>query len=82
MHTHTAGIDVRLVSREGLPAHAVPNVPQLGRRVAGSRHKGVEVGRQRQTHDVTGVAREHRGLLTRLDVPQCTGAKSQWLKQL
>lgn len=70
--THTDGVDVRLVACEGLPAHAVPDVPQLDRGVAGSRHEGAQVGRQGQTHDVAAVAREDRGLLTRLDVPQRT----------
>lgn len=79
-HTHTDGVDVRLVACEGLPAHAVPDVPQLDRGVAGPRHKGAEVGRQGQTHDVTAVARENRGLLTRLDVPQCTEAESAELE--
>lgn len=65
------------MAREGLPAHAVPDIPQLDRGVAGSRHKCAEVGRQGQAHDVAGVAREHRGLLTRLNVPQCTGAQRQ-----
>lgn len=80
--THTDGVDVRLVACEGLPAHAVPDVPQLDRGVAGSRHKGAEVGRQGQTHDVAAVARENCSLLTRLDVPQCTGAESAELKTL
>lgn len=62
---------------EGLPAHAVPDVPQFSRSVAGSRDEGTEVRRQGQTHDVTGVARENRGLLTRLNVPQCAGDKGQ-----
>lgn len=35
-HTHTDGVDVRLVACEGLPAHAVPDVPQFDRSVAGS----------------------------------------------
>ena len=75
--THTDGVDVRLVACEGLPAHAVPDVPQFDRGVAGSRHKGAEVGRQGQAHDVAAVAREDRGLLTRLDVPQCTGGRER-----
>lgn len=76
-HTHTDGVDVRLVTRERLPAHAVPDVPQFDRGVAGPRHKGALVGRQRQAHDVAGVAGEHRGLLARLDVPQRTGTKTE-----
>lgn len=76
-HAHTDGVDVRLVAREGLPAHAVPDVPQFDWGVAGSRHKCTEVGRQGQAHDITGVARENRGLLTCLDVPQCTGTETQ-----
>ena len=57
---------------EGLPAHAVPDVPQLGGRVAGPRHEGPEVGAQGQAHHVARVAREGGRLLARLDVPQCT----------
>ncbi len=79
-HTHTDGVDVWLVACEGLPAHAVPDVPQFDRGVAGSRHKGAEVGRQGQTHDVAAVAGENRGLLTRLNVPQRTGAENAELR--
>lgn len=74
--THTDGVDVRLVACEGLPAHAVPDVPQFDRGVAGPWHKGAEVWRQGQTHNVTGVACENRRLLTCLDIPQCTGGES------
>lgn len=63
------------MTRERLPAHAVPDVPQFDRGVAGPRDKGALIGRQGQTHDVAGVAGEHGGLLTRLDVPQCAEAK-------
>lgn len=76
-HTHTDGVDVGLVTREGLPAHAVPDVPQLDRGVAGPRDEGALIRGQGQAHDVAGVAREHRGLLTRLDVPQGTEAKRE-----
>lgn len=76
-HTHTDGVDVGLVTCERLPAHAVPDVPQFDRSVAGPRDKRALIGRQGQAHDVAGVAREHRGLLTRLDVPQCTGTKRE-----
>lgn len=58
------------MTRERLPAHAVPDVPQFDRGVAGPRDKSALIGRQGQAHDVAGVAGEHRGLLTRLDVPQ------------
>lgn len=58
---------------EGLSAHAVPDVPQFDRGVTGSWYEGAEVRWQGQAHDVAAVARENRGLLTRLDVPQCTG---------
>ena len=57
---------------EGLPAHAVPDVPQLGGRIARPRHEGPEVGAQGQAHHVPRVAREDGRLLARLDVPQCT----------
>ena len=43
--THADGVDVGLVAGEGLPTHAVPDVPQLDGGVAGARHKGAEVGR-------------------------------------
>lgn len=76
-HTHTDGVDVGLVTRERLPAHAVPDVPQFDRGVAGPRDKGALIGRQGQAHDVAGVAGKHGGLLTRLDVPQCTEAKRE-----
>lgn len=72
-HTHTDCVDVRLMARERLSAHAVPDVPQLNGGVTGSGHKGAEVWRQGQAHNVTAVARKHRGLLACLDVPQCTG---------
>lgn len=74
-HTHTDGVDVRLMACKGLSAHAVPDVPQFDRGVAGSWYKGAQVGRQGQAHDVTAVARENRGLLTCLNVPQCTEAE-------
>lgn len=76
-HTHADGVDVGLVTRERLPAHAVPDVPQFDRGVAGPRDEGALVGRQGQAHDVAAVAGEHRGLLTRLDVPQRAGAKRE-----
>lgn len=69
---HRHCVDVRDVAGEGLSAHAVPNVPQLGRGVAGSGHKGLVVGAQRQTHDIACVASEGGGLLASLYVPQCT----------
>lgn len=67
--THTDGVDVGLVTRERLPAHAVPDVPELDGGVAGTRQEGVQVRRQRQTHDVSAVSRERSDLLPRLDVP-------------
>lgn len=79
-HTHTDGVDVRLVACESLPAHAVPDVPQFDRGVAGPRHKSAEVRRQGQAHDIASVPRENRGLLARLDVPQCTGAERTVLR--
>lgn len=75
--THTDGVDVRLVACERLPAHAVPDVPQFDRGVAGPRDKSALIGGQGQTHDVAGVAGEHRGLLTCLDVPQCAGDENR-----
>lgn len=65
------GVDVRLVTGEGLLANALANVPQLGRGVAGGRYKAAHVGRQRQRHDIPRVTCEGRALLPRLNVPQC-----------
>lgn len=73
--THGDGVDVGHVAREGLPAHAVPNVPQLGRGVTSSGHKGLEVWAERQTHHVPRVAGEAGGLLACFYVPQCTARK-------
>jgi len=44
----------------------------LGRRVARTGHERATVRRQRQAHDVTGMADEWRRLLTSLYVPQST----------
>lgn len=74
---HRHRVDVGDVSREGLSAHAVPDVPQLGGGVAGPRHEGLVVGTQGQTHDVPRVAGEGGGLLARLDVPQRTSKKKK-----
>lgn len=55
---------------ERLLALAVADVPQLGGRIAGARHEGATVRRQRQRHHVAGVAHEAGRLLAGLDVPQ------------
>lgn len=72
--THADGVDVGLVAGEGLPAHALPHVPQLGRGVAGAGDEQSGVRGEGQAHHVPGVPRERGGLLARLDVPQSTGA--------
>lgn len=55
---------------ERLLALAVPDVPQLGGRVARAGDEGATVRRQRQRHHVAGVAHEGGGLLAGFDVPQ------------
>ena len=74
--THADGVDVGHVTSEGLPAHAVPDIPQLGGRVTGPRHKGLEVRAEGQAHHVPRVARETGGHLASLDVPQSAESKS------
>lgn len=68
--SHSDGIDVTGVSREGLLAGAFPHVPQLGQRVAGSGDEGVHVGGQSQGHAVSNVVGEDHLLLACLQVPQ------------
>lgn len=65
---------------EGLPAHAIADVPQFGGGVTSSRHKGFVVRAKRQTHHIPCVAREAGGLLTCLYVPQCTARKEAAVK--
>lgn len=65
------------MSCEGLPAHAVSDVPQLDRSIASARDEGAHVGGQREGHDVPAVACEGGGLLARLDVPQGTGKEER-----
>ena len=67
------GIDVRLVSSEGLSAHSFSDVPEFGGGVTRSWHKQPSVWCQRQAHNVTGVASKCGRLLTRLNVPKSTG---------
>lgn len=71
--TYRDRVNIALVSREGLLALAVADVPQLGGGVAGARHEGALVGRQRQRHDVARVPRELAALLPRLNIPQGAG---------
>lgn len=71
--SHSNGIDVAGVSREGLLAGAFPHVPQLGQGVAGSRDEGVHVGGQSQGHAVSNVVGEDHLLLAGLQVPQAAG---------
>lgn len=68
--SHSNGIDVTGVSREGLLAGAFPHVPQLGQRVTGSGDEGVHVGGQSQGHAVSNVVGEDHLLLACLQVPQ------------
>lgn len=68
--THRHRIDVALVAGERLLALPVPDVPQLGGRIAGARHERPAVRRQRQRHHVAGVAHERGGLLAGFNVPQ------------
>lgn len=64
------GVYVRLVAREGLLADSFSYVPQFGGGVAGARHEGPHVVRQREGHDVARVTEERRDLLSGLDVPK------------
>lgn len=72
-YTYADGVNVRNMASEGLPAHAISNVPKLGGGITGTRNEGPGVRAERQTHHITGVAREGGGLLACFDVPQCTG---------
>lgn len=58
------------MSGECLLAHAVPNVPEFGRGIAGARDEALVVGGQRQRHNVTRVPGERCALLARFNVPQ------------
>lgn len=69
------GVDVWLVASEGLSAHSFSDVPELGRGIAGSRHKQPGVGCQRETHDITSVAGKCSCLLTSFNVPQSAARK-------
>ena len=69
--TYADGIDIGLVTRKRLAAHAVANVPQFGRSVASARDESAEVGRQRERHDVARVSSVRSRLRARLYVPQC-----------
>lgn len=68
--SHSDGVDVAGVSREGLLADPFPQVPQLGQRVTGSRDKGVHVRGQSQGHAVSNMVGEDDLLLAGLQVPQ------------
>lgn len=74
---HRDGVDVAGVSAERLFAGAVPQVPQLGQRVAGSGDESVHVLRQGQGHAVSNVVREDNLLLARLQVPQTAGQQRE-----
>ena len=74
--TYTDGVDVGLVAGERLSAHAFPDVPELGRGVAGARYKQLDVWPQRQAHDITGVAGECGRLLASFDVPESTAKRA------
>jgi len=74
--THTDSVDVWLVTGERLSAHAVSDVPEFNGGVTGPRDEGPRVWSQWQTHHISTVTREQRGLLTSLDVPQSTGTNT------
>lgn len=65
------------MSGEGLLAGAVPHVPQLGQRVAGSRDEGAHVGGQSQRHTVPDVVGEDHLLLAGLQVPQAAAGQEE-----
>lgn len=75
--THTDGIDVRLVAGEGLPAHPFSHIPEFSGSITSTGHKQPGVRSEREAHDVPGVSRERGRLLTRLNVPQSTGAETR-----
>lgn len=74
---YTDSVDVRFMASEGLSAHSFSDVPELSRGIAGSRDKQPSVGRQRKTHDITGVTSKCSCLLTSLNVPQSTTRKQK-----
>jgi len=72
------GVDVAVVSSEGLDALASPHVPQLGGGIASSRDEGVlVVGVDRQAHDVSIVVRELHHLDVGFDIPEDAGHVSR-----
>lgn len=77
LDTYADGVNIRNMAGEGLSAHAVSNVPQLGGGVTGTRYEGLGVRAEWQTHHITGVACEVCGLLACFDIPQCTGESPQ-----
>lgn len=75
MDTYTDGVNVRNVASEGLSAQAIPNIPEFGGGIAGTRYKRPGIRAEGQTHHVICVACKNGGLLASLDIPQCTGKK-------
>lgn len=75
--TYADGIDIGLVTRKRLAAHAVANVPQFGRSVASARDKSAEVGRERERHDVARVSSVRSRLRASLYVPQRTSNRNR-----
>ncbi len=74
--TYTDSVDVWLVADECLSAHAVSDVPELNWSVTGPRDEGPGVWSQWQTHHISTVTWEQRGLLTGLHVPQSAGTNT------
>lgn len=75
LDTYTDRINVRKMAGEGLSAHAVSNIPQLGGGITGTWYEGLGVWAEWQTHHITCVACEVGGLLACFDIPQCTRAQ-------
>ena len=74
----TYGIDVRLVSCKGLPAHPFSDIPELGWSITSTRDKQSGVRSKRQAHDISSVSSKCGCLLASLDVPQgCAGRPLQ-----
>ena len=70
LHPHPDGVDVALVAWEGLSAHTLSDVPQLGGEVARPGDELVEVRGHGKRHGIPQVTSEHRLLCAGLDVPQ------------
>lgn len=68
------GVDVGLVSGEGLDSLAGSDIPQLGKSIASTGDEGVLVGRvEADAHDVAEMVGELVNLLARLNIPLHAG---------